>query len=172
MLGGDGLVAARHLYLFGFVPTVYYPKKTKRDLFQRLEQQLLNLKVAVTTNTDELDQLFMTTNHVVDALFGFSFKPPVRDPFGKVIELMIKNPGQVPITSVDIPSSWNVDSGPEDSKFQPTTLISLTAPKPAAMYFKGRHFVGGRFISKEFAEKYGVNLPSYPGCEQIVEVTN
>lgn len=27
----------------------------------------------------------------------------------------------------------------------PTTLISLTAPKPLVKHFSGRHFVGGRY---------------------------
>lgn len=32
--GGDGLVAARHLWHYGYQPTVYYPKQTKGDLYQ------------------------------------------------------------------------------------------------------------------------------------------
>jgi len=28
--GGDGLVAARHLKLFGFTPIIYYPKRTDK----------------------------------------------------------------------------------------------------------------------------------------------
>lgn len=33
-LGGDGLVAARHLRHYGYQPTVYYPKKPKNDLYE------------------------------------------------------------------------------------------------------------------------------------------
>lgn len=32
--GGDGLVAARHLRHYGYQPTVFYPKKSKNDLYQ------------------------------------------------------------------------------------------------------------------------------------------
>jgi NAD(P)H-hydrate epimerase len=32
--GGDGLVAARHLFNFGYECTVYYPKRPKNELFQ------------------------------------------------------------------------------------------------------------------------------------------
>jgi hypothetical protein len=32
--GGDGLVAARHLYYYGYQPTVYYPKQSKSELYQ------------------------------------------------------------------------------------------------------------------------------------------
>jgi NAD(P)H-hydrate epimerase len=32
--GGDGLVAARHLWHYGYKPTVYYPKQPKSELYQ------------------------------------------------------------------------------------------------------------------------------------------
>lgn len=32
--GGDGLVAARHLWHYGYKPTIYYPKQAKNDLYQ------------------------------------------------------------------------------------------------------------------------------------------
>ena len=32
--GGDGLVAARHLWHYGYQPTIYYPKQSKNELYQ------------------------------------------------------------------------------------------------------------------------------------------
>ncbi len=32
--GGDGLVAARHLWHYGYHPTIYYPKPGKNELYQ------------------------------------------------------------------------------------------------------------------------------------------
>lgn len=32
--GGDGLVAARHLWHYGYRPTIYYPKKGKNELYE------------------------------------------------------------------------------------------------------------------------------------------
>jgi NAD(P)H-hydrate repair Nnr-like enzyme with NAD(P)H-hydrate epimerase domain len=32
--GGDGLVAARHLWHYGYKPTIYYPKQSKNELYQ------------------------------------------------------------------------------------------------------------------------------------------
>lgn len=52
----------------------------------------------------------------------------------------------------------------------PAALISLTAPKPCVKWYKGRHFVGGRFLTKEIADKYDLDLPEYSGIDQIVEV--
>ena len=52
----------------------------------------------------------------------------------------------------------------------PEALISLTAPKPLVKWFKGRHFLGGRFLSEEMACKYQLDVPPYEGLDQIVEV--
>lgn len=79
---------------------------------------------------------------------GFSFSGEVRDPFPAVIQAM--QDAQVPVTSVDAPSSWNIEEGPPKSgvgsAFNPDVLVSLTAPKPLVKYFKGRHFIGGRYV--------------------------
>lgn len=79
---------------------------------------------------------------------GFSFSGEVREPFPAVIKAMEET--KLPVTAVDAPSSWSIEEGPPKSglgsSFQPTALISLTAPKPLVKFFKGRHFVGGRYV--------------------------
>jgi len=167
--GGDGLVAARHLYYYGYRPTICYPKQGKNELYQRLTTQLKNLEIPFT---DDFQGALGKTSHVVDAIFGFSFEGEVREPFGSIIEAMEKT--KVPVTSVDAPSSWRIESGPPESgpgkSFMPQTLISLTAPKPLVNHFRGRHFVGGRFLPPEVAKKYNLDMPKYQGVDQIVEV--
>lgn len=37
--GGDGLVAARHLHHFGYKPSVCYPKRTQKPLYNGLVTQ-------------------------------------------------------------------------------------------------------------------------------------
>lgn len=81
-------------------------------------------------------------------LAGFSFSGEVREPFPAVIKAMEDT--KLPVTSVDAPSSWNIEEGPPSSglgsSFHPTALVSLTAPKPLVQFFKGRHFIGGRCV--------------------------
>ncbi|KAL2362039.1 hypothetical protein RJZ56_005068 [Blastomyces dermatitidis] len=167
--GGDGLVAARHLAHYGYKPTVYYPKQGKNELYARLKTQLHNLSVPFTT---DFAGTLQTSDFVIDAIFGFSFLGPLRDPFPRVISLMEET--KVPILSVDAPSSWDIETGPPKegpgAKFMPQTLISLTAAKPLAKWFTGRHFLGGRFLTKGIVERYDLDIPEYPGVEQIVEV--
>ncbi|KAI2632963.1 YjeF N-terminal domain-containing protein [Xylaria nigripes] len=167
--GGDGLVAARHLHQFGYRPSVYYPKRSKNDLYLRLAKQLEDLEVAFV---DDFTSAIKAADHVVDAVFGFSFSGEVREPFLAVIKALEET--KLPVTSVDAPSSWNIETGPPKtglgSKFNPAYLISLTAPKPLVQYFKGRHFIGGRFISPTIAKKYDFEVPKYQGVNQFAEV--
>ncbi|RYP08543.1 hypothetical protein DL765_008748 [Monosporascus sp. GIB2] len=167
--GGDGLVAARHLRHYGYHPTIFYPKRSKNDLYQRLSKQLEDLDVPFV---EDFSKAVKSTDHIIDAIFGFSFSGEVREPFPAVIEAL--QDAKVPVTSVDAPSSWNIETGPPESgvgsKFNPDFLVSLTAPKPLVKYFKGRHFIGGRFVSPAIAKKYDFEIPEYQGLDQFVEV--
>jgi len=167
--GGDGLVAARHLRHYGYQPTIYYPKQPKNDLYQRLAKQLHDLEIPFV---DDFPAAMESTDHVVDAIFGFSFSGEVREPFPAVIDALAKS--KVPVTSVDAPSSWDIAEGPPKSgvgsNFFPDVLVSLTAPKPLVKHFKGRHFIGGRFVTPAIAKKYDFELPEYEGMDQVVEV--
>ncbi|TVY62899.1 NAD(P)H-hydrate epimerase [Lachnellula suecica] len=142
-LGGDGLVAARYLWHYGYKPTIYYPKRSKNDLYQRLTTQLHSLAIPFT---EDFPTALKSTDHVVDAIFGFSFSGEVREPFPAVIKALTET--KIPVLAVDAPSSWDIESGPPKegpgAGFMPSALISLTAPKPLVEHFKGRHFVGGR----------------------------
>lgn len=37
-------------------------------------------------------------------------------------------------------------------------------------WFRGRHFLGGRFLTPDIAQKYGLDIPDYQGVDQVVEV--
>jgi len=157
------------LWHYKYQPTVYYPKRPSNALYERLTQQLVVLGVPFT---DDFLGALKETHHVVDAIFGFSFSPPIREPFPEVIAAM-RDAG-VPVTSVDAPSGWGVETGPPEEGpakgFMPGALVSLTAPKPLVRYYRGRHFVGGRFVPLGIAERYEVDIPEYQGVDQIVEV--
>jgi len=108
-------------------------------------------KLAETT----LSTALAASDVVLDAIFGFSFKPPVRAPFDVALPLISR--AGLPIVSVDIPSGWDVergDAGATDEEqnggivLYSDVLVSLTAPKEGVRKFAGRHFLGGRFVSK------------------------
>ena len=100
-----------------------------------------------STETSPLQNALKETDVLLDAIFGFSFKPPVRAPFDAALTLI--SDSKLPIVSVDIPSGWDVEKGNAAGVgLNPDVLISLTAPKEGARGFKGRHFLGGRFVPR------------------------
>lgn len=161
--GGDGLVAARHLKLFGYCPEIYYPKRTDKQLFKNLVTQCEKMNITFLDEMPSSVHIDSTYEFVVDAIFGFSFKGNARPPFGDALSILEQV--KIPICSVDIPSGWHVEQGNPDG-IKPDFLISLTAPKLCAKHFRGRyHFLGGRFVPDMLAQKYSLSLPDYPGTE-------
>lgn len=170
--GGDGLVCARHLAHFGFKPSILYPKPSSNELMQRLVKQTQQLGIPYI---DLLQSDLHKYNLIVDAIFGFSFKPPIREPFTEILKQIIACQKEIPVFSIDIPSGWDVENGPSNdlgiAEFMPDSLISLTAPKCCAKYFKGHHhFIGGRFVPPAILHQYNLNLPEYNGSAQFLRL--
>ena len=178
--GGDGLVAARHLHHFGYRVSVCYPRPTDRPLYHSLVTQCTALRIPFIQVEDVVQTpLEETADIVVDALFGFSFKGPPRPPFDALLHHMTASTsssttstGSTRIVAVDVPSGWDVEQGDvANSGLLPSMLVSLTAPKLCARFFTGdHHYLGGRFVPPEIIEKYGLNLPPYPGSSQCVRL--
>jgi NAD(P)H-hydrate epimerase len=169
--GGDGLVAARHLWHFGYRPVVVYPKRTEKPLFVDLARQMGELGIPLLQEMPtEVDAQH---DVIVDAVFGFSFKAGgLRAPFDTIVPTMKSS--KLPLVSVDIPSGWDVDSGPtaDGTGLEPDVLISLTGPKLCAAKFTGsRHYLGGRFVPPSILAKYGFTQPEFPGTEQVVRLS-
>lgn len=92
------------------------------------------------------------------------------------------------VVAVDIPSGWAVDVGteavagangdievdnpnaPTRNAYQPHALVSLTTPKLGVLEYRGRHYVGGRFLPPGVAAKYACARPPYKGDEQVVRI--
>uniref|UniRef100_A0A182SVD3 NAD(P)H-hydrate epimerase n=1 Tax=Anopheles maculatus TaxID=74869 RepID=A0A182SVD3_9DIPT len=127
-------------------PYVYYPKRTDKQLFKNLQHQAECMGIAVTADCPDAAWVDREFGLIVDALFGFSFKPPVRDSFKPIMELLQNT--KLPIASIDIPSGWDVELGPQtDCDIKPDCLISLTAPKLCAKHLtNAKHYLGGRFL--------------------------
>lgn len=174
--GGDGLVAARHLYFFGhYNCTIVYPKRSKKEHFVNLVKQCEDVDISFVDEMPDLLEL-ESYDAIVDSIFGFSFKGEPREPFATIMKQMMdaqkKYKDHLQVISVDVPSGWNVDEGDvAGTGFVPDVLISLTTPKYCSKEFTGRHFIGGRFLPPALASNYNVQMPQYPGVSQVVEVT-
>jgi NAD(P)H-hydrate epimerase len=172
--GGDGLVAARHLWQFGHQVEVCYPKRTDKPLFHGLVKQCEAHGIGFVEPEQlpsEPGKLSERADVVVDSLFGFSFKGPPRAPLDKLLDVIKPAAKPPPVVSVDIPSGWDVEQGDVNGDgIKPDMLISLTAPKLCAKRYHGTHYVGGRFVPSQIKEKYHLKLPEYPGVQQCVKL--
>ena len=167
--GGDGLVCARHLSLFGYDSSIFYPKRPNKELFRNLARQCEVMAISFLENLPDSDEISRGYDLVVDAFFGFSFKPPTRPQFVMYLETLKKI--STPIASIDIPSGWDVEHGDAGDGLKPDLLISLTAPKKCANMFAGKyHYLGGRFVPPMIADTYKLNLPTFPREECCVEL--
>ncbi|XP_031493078.1 pyridoxine/pyridoxamine 5'-phosphate oxidase 1, chloroplastic isoform X3 [Nymphaea colorata] len=176
--GGDGLVAARHLYHFGYKPFICYPKRTTKALYSGLVTQLESLSIPFLTAEELPFDLSNDFDIIVDAMFGFSFHGAPRAPFDVLIQKLVDlqnvdyGPKMPAIVSIDIPSGWHVEDGDVGERgIKPDMLVSLTAPKLCAKKFSGpHHFLGGRFVPPTIIQKYMLKLPQYPGTSMCVRI--
>ena len=74
------------------------------------------------------------------------------------------------ISSIDIPSGWNVNLGNDTNLFNPHLLISLCLPKKCALNYKGIHYIGGRFMPKSLGDKYGVIMPKFKEFDHFLKM--
>ncbi|KAF9064850.1 YjeF N-terminal domain-like protein [Rhodocollybia butyracea] len=170
--GGDGLVAARHLAMFGYNPVIFMPKGFKDVYnFERLKTQCDNMNIKMIPPSDDtslLQDSLSSAEVILDTISGLSPKL-IQAPFNSALPLLA-NSG-LHIVSVDVPFGWDVEEGNvEGVGLEPDVLVSLIAPKRGMRSFRGRHFVAGRFIPKSLEEKFELNLPEYPDSDQIVEL--
>ncbi|KAL2892880.1 Pyridoxine/pyridoxamine 5'-phosphate oxidase 1 chloroplastic [Bienertia sinuspersici] len=177
--GGDGLVAARHLYHFGYKPSICYPKRTPKPLYSGLVTQLESLSIPFLSAEDLPLDLSDDFDIIIDAIFGFSFHGTPRAPFDALIQRLVSCQNlhhtglkSTVIVSVDIPSGWHVEEGDvAGGGINPDMLVSLTAPKLCAKKFGGpHHFMGGRFVPPAIIDKYKLHLPQYPGTSMCVRL--
>ncbi|KAE9457372.1 hypothetical protein C3L33_10725, partial [Rhododendron williamsianum] len=177
--GGDGLVAARHLYHFGYKPVVCYPKRTPKPLYDGLVTQLESLSVPFLLAEDLPMDISNDFDILVDAMFGFSFHGTPRPPFDDLIQRLVslqkrdRMRQESPVViSIDIPSGWHVEEGDINGDgIKPNMLVSLTAPKLCAKRFCGpHHFLGGRFVPPSIVEKFNLKLPPYPSTSMCVRI--
>jgi NAD(P)H-hydrate epimerase len=164
--GGDGLVCARHLLMFGYRPRVLLPKPIINDYFKALSLQCRSASIPVEEGVlpSSFDCSASSCDVIIDAIFGFSFSGDVREPFVETLRCV--HSASVPVISVDVPSGWNVDAACHI--WSPQMLVSLTAPKLCAREFKGRHWLGGRFVPPLMAARLHLELPEYSGTDCVI----
>lgn len=118
--GGDGFVAARHLYnmgarvkvfLFSDPSSITGDARINLDIWQKLGGEIYAVvkEKSGSKIDDTLRNTLLQADLVVDAIFGTGFKGAARGVVAEVIKF-VNECGQ-PVVAVDIPSGLEADTG-------------------------------------------------------------
>jgi NAD(P)H-hydrate epimerase len=173
--GGDGIVAARWLATSLGHPRValHSPRAVEKHASLTLAARAAGVAVLDTLPSDA--EAVREYDVVLDALFGFSFRPPVRPEFEPALALLTRLSREaaaldaggepvgassrlgLPVVCVDIPSGWDVEAGDVSGRgVLPALLVSLSWPKRCASTTRAAHVLAGRFIPQALAEELGL----------------
>ncbi|NIR92187.1 MAG: NAD(P)H-hydrate epimerase, partial [Gammaproteobacteria bacterium] len=147
--GGDGLVAARHLHDWGAkVSVCFCSQRPSDDKNLKLVQKrdITCVDATQDESLDRLDELLVSTNVVIDALFGTGKRRPLHGTFREAIERVRKakegNPG-LRIIALDLPSGLDADRGTVDPAcINADNTITLGFPKPSLFNSSGAERAG------------------------------
>jgi len=170
--GGDGLVVARHLRNLGYIGiNVLLFKTVKGELenhYKMIKAEGISIdfyeELVINPQNDEVElntinQYLQKFEGVADAIFGYSFKLPIRAPYDKVIKCLKAIEDK--ILSIDVPSGWDIEQGNTMNLFNPKWNISLMLPKQCMKEFNGTHFIGANFMNEKMRKKFSVSAVQF-----------
>lgn len=147
--GGDGFVAARHLWNRGYDVTVVlcgHPARMKPDAAVNFTI-VSRMGIPLLQNPDPgaLRRVFEQAELVVDALFGTGLKEKLEPPYPAVIREL--NRAQKKVVAVDLPSGIDADTGEKRGEAVRSHLtVSLGYAKVGLLAEPGAAHAGPTYI--------------------------
>jgi len=147
--GGDGLVAARCLYDYGYRVSLYLCGK--RETGDKNLKMILERDVpCITADNDEglskLGELVKSGDVVIDALLGTGRSRPVSGIYKEVLEKVAglkEEKPEVKILALDLPSGLDADSGTADTAcLSADYTVTLGLPKAGLFQPEGGEKAG------------------------------
>lgn len=143
--GGDGWVAARELHSAGRdVGVLAFAAPDELD-GPAADAARTALAAGVRWTRPASDAELVTelagSSLVIDALFGFGFRGPAREPFARAIEAI--NDCDAAVLAVDMPSGVDADTGAVDgAAVRADVTLTFTAPKVGVIAYPGAECAG------------------------------
>lgn len=140
--GGGGLVAAKHLYNWGFQVSIFLTSKTLKPTTQHQLNILEKLALRIVNDLPQLTEFDL----LVDSILGYNVKGEVREPIKSIIDGL--NSSKVPIISLDLPSGLNPNTGKaEGVAVKATATLTLAASKVGLLKQPAKPFVGELYLA-------------------------
>ncbi|MFZ5596057.1 MAG: NAD(P)H-hydrate dehydratase [Bacillota bacterium] len=146
--GGDGLVAARHLFNMGADVRVIFLEKPEKitgdaavnlEIWQRTGQKIYT--VAQKEDLNAVRLILVRTDIIIDAIYGTGFRGKVKDLPGRVIEAV--NAAGKPVIAVDVPSGLEADTGSVNGPcIRAGITVAFGLPKVGVLLEPGAGYAG------------------------------
>jgi hydroxyethylthiazole kinase-like uncharacterized protein yjeF len=138
--GGDGFVAARHLFNKGVKVNVYLISK-RPDLKNDPEINARLLEDIGVEICEISGPISLNSDLIIDAMFGIGLKGEVKKPAKDVI--IDLNKKSIPVISVDVPSGLDADTGEIlGASVKAGITVTMQFPKQGFYKNKGPEHVG------------------------------
>jgi len=142
--GGDGLVAARHLFNWGAKVNVVIggDRSELRDVPARQLTTVDRMQIPVSGPEGD----FGAAALLVDSLLGYGSRGNPREPVAGLI--CRANDSRIPILAVDIPSGFDATSGePGEPCITAKATVTFGLPKTGFLNPRGRKFLGDIYLA-------------------------
>lgn len=143
--GGDGWVAARELHASGHDVLVLALASPDELASPAREAAASAIALGVPWLQPASDAQFVETLAgaalIVDAVFGFGFRGPAREPFARALEAI--DDADAPVLAVDVPSGVDSDTGGvAGMAVHADVTLTFTAPKVGLVSYPGAAYAG------------------------------
>lgn len=148
--GGDGLVAARYLDMWGYDvnlvllrPGDEYRGSSAAN-FKACKARSINISIFSDVKT-RLNKELERADLVIDAMLGTGLTGEVRGEFARAIEMI--NDQSCPVVSVDIPSGVEGETGRVLGMAVKADLtVTMACPKVGLLVYPGKKYVGNLHV--------------------------
>ncbi|MDI6801852.1 MAG: NAD(P)H-hydrate dehydratase [Thermodesulfovibrionales bacterium] len=144
--GGDGIVAARNLYNWGFKVNILILSKKKslsQDCnmqYQIAKKMKIPIEFRISVNERDIHGVV-----VLDAVFGTGLNRPVPGDISKIFDLI--NASGVSVLSVDMPSGISSDTGEiYGTAIMADSTVTFGLPKRGHLLYPGAEYTGRLFV--------------------------
>lgn len=162
--GGDAFVVSRHLANMGYQVMTWFTGQEDRMggdcsiAYRALAKSRYPIKKLDNSNWDLLSYDLEHADLIIDGLLGTGIQGPLREPMGKMIQLINKQKRGT-ILSIDIPSGVNADNGEVVGiAVEADVTVTFAYPKWGQYLFPGASYCGELLIRD-------ISIPSWVGKE-------
>lgn len=147
--GGDGLLAAHHLQLWGAKVTLYLcTPRDEKDLKLLAAETIGCILIRENQDTDQqlLKESLLSSEVVLDAILGSGTNRPLSGPLGKIlasVQEISHAPDRPLLVALDLPTGLNANTGSADPlTFSADLTLTLGLPKLGQFTPQGSTHIG------------------------------